>query len=364
MNTQGVASVSAAMATGARTVSILLEQWRKGLLDCLPRRVRSHLAAKHAVLTVSIESDEAAVLIERGDHRSRVGRFGLGQGDDLGEAIEPFRKLKPSVVVRLPGGAVVTRAAVLPAQVKKNLRNALAFEIDRLTPFQREQVYFDYRLLPRESNPGKIALEVAACLREQVDPWIDLIRRQRLVPTTVAWDGAWASANLLPPTERNLADSRDRLVGRALIAFVLLLGVGVAISPLWQKRDEVIGLLNAVAEVRPKAERVFELRKQIDQARQQVELAATQKNREPRLVDLLKELTERLADDTYVQNLEYTRGSTQLRGESGQATTLIRSLTDTPGIDAVTFQSPVVQVPNSTKERFHISFQYTRPGGK
>ena len=357
-------SASLALATGARSVVWLFEQWWRGLYDCLPGAVRSRMAAKHAVLGVSIEGPEAIIHLERGEARSLVGRFGLEEADAFGEALEPSRRLKPAVVVRLPAAAVVTRRVALPVQVKKNLRNALAFELDRLTPFQAEQVYFDYRLLPAERNPGKIVLDVAACLRGQVTPWVEWIRGQRLVPEAVIWEGAWESANLLPPGERNFANGRERLLGRTLAALVLLLAIGVSLSPLWQKREQVIGLMHLVADVRPKAERAVDLRKRIDEARQQVELAATQKNRGPRLVDLIKELTERLPDDTYVQNLEYNRGTAQLRGESAQATTLIRSLTDAPGIDAVTFQSPVVQVPNSSKERFHLSFQYTRPGEK
>ena len=71
-----------------------------------------------------------------------------------------------------------------------------------------------------------------------------------------------------------------------------------------------------------------------------------------------------MPDDTYVQNLEYTRGAGQLRGESLKATALIGALEEAPGIDGVSFQSPVVQVPNTGKERFHISFQYTRAEGQ
>ena len=79
------------------------------------------------------------------------------------------------------------------------------------------------------------------------------------------------------------------------------------------------------------------------------------------MINLLRELTERLPDDTWVQNLDYRDGEIQIRGESAQATALINLLDQAPGITEVTFRSPVVQVSGGGRERFHISLKYKRP---
>jgi hypothetical protein len=76
------------------------------------------------------------------------------------------------------------------------------------------------------------------------------------------------------------------------------------------------------------------------------------------MIDLLRELTERIPDDTWVQSLEYQSGEVQLRGESGQATALIGLLEQAPGIDGVSFRSPVTQVARTGKERFNLAFTY------
>ncbi len=345
-------------------LAALARAWRAGLAGCLPGQLRRALAARHAVLAVRVEGDEARVALERGELQTHVGRIALEEPPTLSEPLAPFRKLNPSVLLALPAEAVITRRVELPVQVKKQLHSALAFEIDRLTPFQASQVYFDYRVSQTESRAGKLLIDLTVCLRGQVAPWIERLRGERAPPEVVAWEGAWPGANLLPAGDRRATPGAGQSGKRLLVAMVLLLAVAAAVAPLWQKRERAVTLLAAVGELRPKAEKAAALRKQIEETRKQVELAVNQKNREPRLVDLLRALTERLPDDTYVQNLEYTRGAGQVRGESLKATALIGALEDAPGIDGVSFQSPVVQVPNTGKERFHISFQYTRAEGQ
>jgi general secretion pathway protein L len=62
-----------------------------------------------------------------------------------------------------------------------------------------------------------------------------------------------------------------------------------------------------------------------------------------------------------VQTLNFRDEEADIRGESDQATALIGMLERGPGIAAVRFRSPVMQVASTGQERFHISFQYTRP---
>lgn len=351
---------AAPIARVAAALRDLADAWRGGLVGCLPGRLRSSLAARHAVLAVRVEGEEATLALERGELHTHLGRVDLGEPSALSEPLAPFRKLNPSVRLNLPAAAVITRRVELPVQVKKQLQSALAFEIDRLTPFQPDQIYFDYRLPQAESRAGKLVIELAVCLRDQVTPWIERLRAERVYPAVVAWEGSWPGANLLPAGDRRATPGSGRLPKRLLVVLVLMLAVAAALSPLWQKRERVVTLLAAVGQLKPKAEKAAALRKQLEETRKQVELAVNQKNQEPRLVDLLRVLTERLPDDTYVQNLEYTRGAGQLRGESLKATALIGALEEAPGIEGVSFQSPVVQVPNTGKERFHLSFKYSR----
>lgn len=116
-----------------------------------------------------------------------------------------------------------------------------------------------------------------------------------------------------------------------------------------------------MAGLKVRTEQVHEARTALERAWQGSVAVLQHKQALPRIIDLMLELTERLPNHTWVENLDYQNGEIQIRGESEQATALIKLLDQAPGITEVKFLSPVVQVRNSNRERFHISMQYERP---
>jgi general secretion pathway protein L len=104
---------------------------------------------------------------------------------------------------------------------------------------------------------------------------------------------------------------------------------------------------------------VDDVRQELEKARQGSTVVLQLKWDEPRVIDLLRELTDRIPDDTWVQSLEYQNQEVQLRGESGQATALIGLLEEAPGFEGVSFRSPVTQVARTGKERFNLAFTFS-----
>ncbi len=109
------------------------------------------------------------------------------------------------------------------------------------------------------------------------------------------------------------------------------------------------------------AEEVQQVRDDLERARLGSVEVLQRKREQPRMTDLLRELTDLLPDGTWVQTLNVRDGAVDLRGESTQATALIGLLEQGPGISQVTFRSPVMQVGGTGQERFHIAFTYSRP---
>ena len=55
------------------------------------------------------------------------------------------------VVVALPRGQILRKRLVLPAAIEENLTQALAYDLDRHTPFRPEQLYFDAAVVERNA---------------------------------------------------------------------------------------------------------------------------------------------------------------------------------------------------------------------
>ena len=62
-----------------------------------------------------------------------------------------------------------TLSTSLPIAAEDNLRQVLAFEMDRQTPFKADQVYFDYRLGEREAAARNLQVELIVVPRAPLD---------------------------------------------------------------------------------------------------------------------------------------------------------------------------------------------------
>lgn len=76
----------------------------------------------------------------------------------------------PPVLLCLPKAWSIVRTTALPIAAKENLAEALSYELDRITPFDADAAYYDFRVL--EEGQGKLTLAVAASKKEAVDPYL------------------------------------------------------------------------------------------------------------------------------------------------------------------------------------------------
>ena len=338
-----------------------LDRWHDALLSCLPVGLRRVLTHREQYLIVVPEGGRAQVLESRAGEAVAVGELDPDAPGSLQAVLASTKGRRRRTVVRLAESEVLKRRVSFPSQVRNNLAQVLGYEIDRLSPFQPDQVYFDFRALDEPVRGDKIRLELALCRRDRVDVWLQRLREIGAPVDQITWEGAWPKANLLPTRERPRRGAGAFGMNKLLLLLVLLLGGAAMATPIWQMQQIRDERAAEIAELRTRAEKVHEMRTDLEQARQGSLAVLQRKRQQPRMIDLLLELTERLPDDTWVQNMDYNEGRIQIRGESGQATALINLLDQAPGITEVAFRSPVVKAVGTGLDRFHISLKYRRP---
>lgn len=80
------------------------------------------------------------------------------------------------LTLSLPKAWVVIKTVDYPSSVLENISNVMAFELDRITPFNPENAYFDFRIFKEET--GKVNLLVAAVRTDLVDPYLKAIQEK------------------------------------------------------------------------------------------------------------------------------------------------------------------------------------------
>ncbi len=355
------ASLSSADTAGFE----LFRQGQEILSRCLPTAL-GHVLFRKPYLQLQVQGDRADLYRCVGEARELLGHLDRHTPGKTLAAIlaEVGGKEARHLRIEIPEDYLLLRRAVFPTQVRKNLLQVITYEIDRLTPFQADQVYFDFRLLGTPNPGGKIQVEIALCRRDLIRHWVEQLQQAGALVEAIRWSGAWPGANLLPSGERPKRKIRIFTLNRFLGLLLVLLGSAVLISPLWQREQILQQLDRQIKKLRVQAEEVHQVQAAIERARQGSLVVLQQKAEHPRMIDLLRELTDRLPDDTWIQNLEYRNGEVQLRGESAQAAALIGLLEQAPGVENVTFRSPVVRLANKDRERFYLVFQYRRQAEK
>lgn len=333
--------------------------WRDGLLAWLPAGVRRWRAGSARRLVLAME-DGAWVLT----------REEIGQVREL-DRMDPsspdwkalagwFRTEKPREwVVRFPASQALNRVLTLPLAAEKNLRQVTGFEMDRLTPFSAAQVYYDAAVLERHPESRRLRVELTALPRSAVEPALAELQQQGLSPDALEVAGD-RRLNLLPPEQRPRRGLWGRRWRAAVISISLLLVAAAALLPIWQQRVLVLEALDRVGQAQKAAKQALNLRDQLDKTLETSRMLARKKQSIPARVDLLRELTAILPDDTWVDRLQIKGDSVQIIGQSGKASALIGIVEASKLFNGAAFTSPVTTDPRTGKERFMLSARVGR----
>jgi len=334
-----------------------LRWWLNGLQHAIPKRLQPRPARQYVL---EIAKGHAQLYYEANETRQRLGSYG-SDDEALPKLLQTsYEGEKNRIIIRLVDCDVLIRRTSLPSAVAANLQQVLAYEMDRITPFHTDQVYFDYRLVERPTEQSRLLVDLAVAPREWIDPWLELLARRGLQAAAIEGKGLWAGGNLLPPALRAAKGGQgERHLNWLLAALVAGLAVAALAGPLVQRDREVRMLEERVTAARGQSAVVVELRSRLAQQERLINFVARQRAAQWPLVEVLREITRLLPDHTWAQQLDVTGDLLEVRGESAQATALIELLESSPMFHAVGFRSPIVGVPNRGVERFHIRMKIT-----
>jgi general secretion pathway protein L len=272
------------------------------------------------------------------------------------------------VVLCLSAEYVFSRTLALPLVAEENLREVLSFEMDRHTPFNVDQVYYDYLVRERDREKGKLSVTVYVVLRDKLDRLLDEIEQRGLHVTQVT--SYQETPEDRPPV--NLLPEREALQGRSgisvlnavlLVTALVLMGAATGL-PIWYKQQTVELLKPRLAEAQQEAKSAVTLKQSLDRKIAESRFLFEKKQASVFLLEIINELTVLLPDDTWLSHLELDGDEVRIRGESPAAASLIPLVESSSLFHNTRFRSPVTQNRRTNAERFHLSAQVKREGGK
>ena len=345
-----------------------LRWWGRELAACVPQRLPAWLGMKRPTVWVSV--DEGHISLRR-ERTNAVVELGYQDGAPDEAASEVSRALRKWGANRGPVGLLLRPDEVLrptirlPSATQENLREVLAFEMDRNTPFRADEVYFDYRVRPTaDDKTGQISVELAVARRSVVDHAVKVASALRLTIDRVAVaepetpDGV--AFSLLP---RTVVAGKGRGLHRLLIAEGVLACLLAAIAvylPIKDKQDALAAAEAHLATLLTEGEAVAALKTRATEMSDRISSIAKQRLTRPLAVSILAEVTRILPDNTWLTELSWTDGELDLAGFSHQSASLIEQLEELPLFSDVRFTAPVTSESRQNLDRFAIAL---RTGG-
>ena len=348
-------------------VGQFLKWWGEELRNAMPSQLRERMQYARRKLLMQIGEDDVEFSIDNAGAIQSLDAVSLVQDPQLQQQrvrdlLQRHELIEVSRDLLLSENVVLHTDVVLPLATEANLRQALAYEMDRHTPFRAEEVFYSWRGLKRDREAGQLHIELYVTQRESVEAKVEQLRRLGLAPTGVdvaTPDGA-LGINLLPESQRHHVINQQMRINWAIGAVTVFLMVFVMAQSLWLREHQQEAIGEAIESVREEAMAVQQIRKQIDDATEAAGFLQSRKIVNGYKVEMLAELTRILPEDTYLDRLSMNEGTTQMQGKSGNAQSLIELVNDSDQFENASFRGPTRLDNRSGKEIFDLNADNTK----
>ena len=349
-------------------LSGLVRWWTEELSKLLPDRFAAFGGAGR-VPQLSIDGDDLVLVEPRSaagaDSRVALSTLDAERARQAARLLlERAGETRARARLCLAHDEALVRRITMPAATEENLAQVLGFEMDRLTPFRPEEVYFDHRVVARDSAAGTLSVLIAVARRELVDARVAVLRElgMSVQGVTVRDDGGHAGSQLdLLPTEQRgeRESSRERLVKRALMGAVSALLLVALLFPVWRKREAVIAMHPLVAKAHSEAQATDVLARDLERQVADYNFLLAKKHAAAPALAYIEDVTRLLPDNTWVQQFELkSAGKTrevQITGETASSSKLIEILEQSTLLQNAATRGTVTRGSTPNSERFMIA---------
>ena len=334
-------------------IQLFLAWWAQHLLAWLPARLRGTARQPDALLAEMLPTGAIALLARRGGRETALGSFGPGAA---GEAAlqSALGSRRGPLVLRPPPGMLLQRPVELPLAAERDLGQVLRYEMDRLTPFALDEVYWGWAVERRDRARGRVHVLLLVAPKAALAPVLATLRRAGASPVALETAGG-AEPHAIPlDPGRPGQEQRRRRVLAAAAAVCAALAVVATGLPFVRQSLAMRGVEKRIEALRPQVDQAQALRRRIANGAAGADVLATQRAATGDALAVLATVTDVLPDDTYLTELTLHGRVITLTGQSGAAARLISALSADPTLRDPAFIAPVTRNETAKADQFSI----------
>jgi general secretion pathway protein L len=337
-----------------------LAWWGGQLADCVPEEWRRFGSSSGDALVIApvgpiAEVPEAvAVSLRRNGRENPLGRYALATGDLLDLA----RPAGKPAVLRLAEADVLSKTVTLPLAAERDLAQVLAFEMDRETPFNTEEIFWTHSVIRRDRQRGQLSARLLFVPRARLSALLDALGKAGMLPKR-AEIGDGPDRGLFLPLDSGRgppgAATGHHLLRWPAAALCAGLAIAAFVTPFAREASIAADLDQEIAAGRLAAAEAEKLRREIERLSGSAELIDSERDKAGRPLLVLAALTRMLPADTYLTEFRQQQQKVTVSGRSAGASRLIGALSAGDELRNPSFAAPVTRIEAIRAEVFSIT---------
>lgn len=330
--------------------------WGEGLYKGLPAKLRKLFSTELPCLTLHMLPEQRIETLWKQDgKREDRGTFPLQQLASISEDLIPAKMRDKSyqVALRLNEEQVLHLQHHFPEAVKDNLHQVVGYQLDRLTPFNVENAWFDVKLAKHDKQRQEVLADIYISPRYVVDQVSRELTESGLKPVQqVLTKNKDIQLRLLENRAEETIQSQSW--SKIPLYFLLFALIASLLAPIAYKYRRVGQLDTALADLRRSSAEQLAVRDKLMVAEDALAFVEAKRKSSPVALDVVEKLSSGLPAHTWLERLSIRGNVLEIRGESAKALTLIDQLENAPEFAKVRFKSPVTRNKDNGRDRFHI----------
>jgi general secretion pathway protein L len=351
------------------TLAGLIAEWRAELAAFAHEKFSRPIGEGTQYVGIAVGESEISVNLVTGEGASEIGR--VSRQDDLAaRAISALLSTSDrvprgttDVAIELPASQVLRPHLSLPAASRATLRRAAFYELERLSPVDPAEVYFDLVVQDGARSRKKADIALRIVKRATVDYAVALCRSAGLSVGAIGFEGDPREADRrhFPVDTAAFLRMRWRRFSVWLLAgLAALLVLLVILAAYWRGAAQADFLAAQVDTAGQRAAIVHHLERDIRDVRAQIEFPVAQK-RAPTVIAILSAVTRILPDGTWLTEFAVSDNKVHVQGFSKSPSDLIALIDKSPYFANAQFQASL-QSAQDNAEHFDLSFELKQSG--
>ena len=343
-------------------VGIVLRNWRDELGQLAREKFALFGGQQRGQTILHINASEVSICQTARGVSEDIALVSRDASNDKSYLVELSRvianfDLSKDVFVVLPQDTVLRPKLTMPYARRSALVSALRYEIERLSPIDPTELYYDFAS-SGNAKTGAVELELRIVRKALVDETFRLCHETGLEVAGLLFenDSKAADWRSFPIDRGAMFRTRARHFAMAALgSLAACLFVAFLVAAYARDASATGALADAVADAGMQAARVERLQQTIDRTSTDLTLATRQKQ-SPLFISVLAELTEIVPDNTWITELSMDGSKIRIQGASSAASDLIGLIDHSRQFSNAQFEAPLVHDTAANVDRFDLSF--------